>query len=318
MRPAVARALSPRSWPLRLVIAALAPRLPVIAVEQTFRLPGGDLQRLIEDRLLAAAASFAALVAIARLLERRTLRETGLFALAAFGRRLASGLALGAFPVLGHAALLTAAGLYAFSWPGDATVVDAIGVAAVVLVAAVDEEIRYRGLAFRILEEGAGSWAAMAASGAMFGLLHAGNAGATPLGVAVVAAGGVLLAACYLLHRSLWIPIGFHFAWNTTMGAILGLPISGVRIPALLRADATGPELWTGGRFGPEASLPVAAFVVAAAALVAWRAVAEGKLTRAPWGRAGASPRAEAAVPGEVQLPPGDGDGPGAARRRGG
>ncbi len=99
------------------------------------------------------------------------------------------------------------------------------------------------------------------------------------------------------------------------MGAILGLPVSGVRIPALLRADATGPELWTGGRFGPEARLPIAAFVVAAAALVAWRAAAEGKLTRAPWGRAGASPRAEAAVPGDVQLPPGDGDRPGAARR---
>ncbi len=41
MRPAVARALSPRFWPLRLVIAVLAPRLPVIAVERIFRLPGG-------------------------------------------------------------------------------------------------------------------------------------------------------------------------------------------------------------------------------------------------------------------------------------
>ncbi len=114
MRPALARALSPRSWPLRLVIAVLAPRLPVIALERAFSLPGGDLQGSIEDRLLSAAASFVALVAIARLLERRTLHETGLFALASFGRRLASGLAIGAFPVLGHAALLSAAGL-----PGD-------------------------------------------------------------------------------------------------------------------------------------------------------------------------------------------------------
>jgi len=291
--PALARALSPRSWPFRLALAVLGPRLPVIVIARVFRLPGGDLQRLIEDRLLSALATFVTLVAITRLLERRTLRETGLFALPAIGRRLAAGLALGVFPVLGHGALLAAVGLYAFSWPGDGTLVEAIGIATVILVAAVDEEIRYRGLVFRILDEGAGSWAAMAACGALFGLMHAGNAGATPLGVVVVAAGGVMLAACYLLHRSLWIPIAFHFAWNTSMGAVLGLPISGVRIPALLRADAAGPDLWTGGRFGPEASLPVAVFVAVAATLIVWRVAAGGKLTRAPWGRAGAPPPAD-------------------------
>lgn len=297
--PALARALSPRSWPFRLVVAVLAPRLPVIAVTRAFRLPGGTLQRVVEERLLSGVASFVALFAIVWLLERRTLRETGLFALPALGRRLAAGLALGAFPVLGHAALLVAAGLYAFSWPGDATLAEAIGLGAVLLVVAVDEEIRFRGLIFRTLDQGAGSWVAMAASGVLFGLLHADNRGATPLGVAVVAAGGVMLAACYLLHRSLWIPIGFHFAWNTTMGLVLGLPISGARIPALLRVDAAGPDLWTGGRFGPEASLPVAAFVGVAAVFVAWRVAAEGKLTRAPWrGGAGAPPRAGTARPG--------------------
>lgn len=270
-----------------------------MAVTRAFRLPGGELQRAVEERLLSGVASLAALLAIVWLLERRTLRETGLFALPALGRRLAAGLALGALPVLGHAALLAAAGLYHFSWPGGASLVEAIGLGAVLMVVAVDEEIRFRGLVFRTLDEGAGSWVAMVASGLFFGLLHAGNRGATPLGVAVVAAGGVMLAACYLLHRSLWIPIGFHFAWNATMGLLLGLPISGARIPALLHADAAGPELWTGGSFGPEASLPVAAFVTAAAALIVWRTAAQGKLTRARWRRgAGASPRAGSAAPG--------------------
>jgi membrane protease YdiL (CAAX protease family) len=280
---ALARALSPRSWPFRLVVAVLAPRLPVIAITRAFSLPGGELQRAVEDRLLSGVASFLALLAIVRLLERRTLRDTGLFALPGLGRRLAAGLALGALPMLGHAALLAAAGLYVFSWPGGATLAEAAGLAAVLLVVAVDEEIRFRGLVFRIADEGAGSWAAMAASGLLFGLLHAGNAGATPLGVVVVSAGGVMLAALYLLHRSLWIPIGFHLAWNVTMGVLLGLPVSGARIPSLLRASATGDDLWTGGRFGPEASMPIAAFVVVATSLVVWRAGARGKLTPAPW-----------------------------------
>lgn len=298
MPPALARALSPRSWPFRLAIAVLLPRLPVIALTRAFPPAWGELQRVVADRLLSGVASLAALFAIARLLERRTLRETGLFALPALGRRLATGLALGAFPVMGHAALLAAAGLYAFSWPGEATLAQALGLGAVLLVVAVDEEIRYRGLIFRVADEGLGSWAAMVANGVLFGLMHAGNRGATPLGVVVVAAGGVMLAACYLLHRSLWIPIGFHFAWNATMGLVLGLPISGARIPALLRADATGPDLWTGGLFGPEASLPVAAFVGVAAALLAWRAAAAGGLTPAPW-RVGA----------EASPRPGPGDG---------
>jgi len=93
----------------------------------------------------------------------------------------------------------------------------------------------------------------------------------------------VLLAACYLRYRSLWIPIGFHFAWNTTMGAVLGLPISGARIPGLLRAEVSGPEPWTGGRFGPEASVALAAFVLVAASFYVWRVAAEGKMHTPAW-----------------------------------
>ncbi|BDG04782.1 CPBP family intramembrane glutamic endopeptidase [Anaeromyxobacter oryzae] len=281
--PWLGRALSPRFWPWRLAIAVLAPRLPIIVIDRAVRLPGGEFQRLIETRLLSALVSLLVLVAVVRLLEGRTLAQTGLFSRAAWGRRVAEGLALGASPVLAYGAGLAGAGLAAFSWPGEATLAEAAGLAAVILVAAVDEEIRFRGLAFRILEEGTGSSVALIVSGALFGAAHAGNRGATPLGVVVVAIGGVLLAACYLLHRSLWIPIGFHFAWNTTMGAVLGLPISGIPIPALLRADVTGPGLWTGGRFGPEASLPMAIFVVLASATYVWRAAAAGRFARGTW-----------------------------------
>ena len=63
-------------------------------------------------------------------------------------------------------------------------------------------------------------------------------AGATPMSIAAIAVGGVFLAACYLRYRSLWVPIGFHFAWNTMIGVVLGLPISGTEIPALLHAES--------------------------------------------------------------------------------
>lgn len=95
--------------------------------------------------------------------------------------------------------------------------------------------------------------------------------------------GGIFHAACYARTRTLWVPVGFHFAWNTTMGVVFGLPVSGAQIPGLLRAEASGSPLWTGGAFGPEASVSAAAFVVCAAAFYVWRDAAEGRLVTPAW-----------------------------------
>ncbi len=276
---------SPGFWPWRLAVAVLAPRLAMAALRRLLPLPGGELQRLLAERLLSAAVSLLVLLVVVRLMERSTLRQTGLFEGARWLRRLSLGLGLGAGPVAIQAAALAAAGLYAFSWPGGAGPAQAVALAALLLVVAVDEEIRYRALAFRTLDQGAGSWLAMASSAAFFGLSHAGNRGATPLAVAVITAGGVFLAACFLRYRSLWVPIGFHFAWNTVTGVVLGLPISGARVPGLLSAAASGPEIWTGGGFGPEASAVTAALVVALAAFFTWRVAAEGRIHVPAWMR---------------------------------
>lgn len=297
-RSALGRLLSPGFWVWRLVVAIAAPRLAMLALTRVVALPGDELQRAIEERLLSAVVSFLVLVVVVRLMEGGSLRQTGLFGGPRRLRLFSLGLGLGAGPVAAQAAAMTAAGLYVFSWPGQAGLAEAVALAAVLMVVGVDEEIRYRALAFRTLDQGVGSWIAMALSAAFFGLSHAGNRGATPLGVVAVTAGGVFLAACYLSTRSLWVPIGFHFAWNTTMGVVLGLPVSGARLPSLLRAQASGPEIWTGGRFGPEASALTTAFISAAAAFFVWRVAAEGRI-HVPqwlerWRRAAAKPPAGA------------------------
>ncbi|MGZ6132843.1 MAG: CPBP family intramembrane glutamic endopeptidase [Myxococcaceae bacterium] len=144
-------------------------------------------------------------------------------------------------------------------------------------------------------------WLAMGLSGAFFGISHATNAGATPLGIAAIALGGVFLAACYLRYGSLWVPIAFHFAWDTTMGVVLGLPVSGTPLPGLLHMQMTGPEPWTGGGFGPEASTALQPFIFAAAAFYLWKVVVERKLTPPPW-RARPVPAAPA-VPAPASIP---------------
>jgi uncharacterized protein len=127
--------------------------------------------------------------------------------------------------------------------------------AAVQLGAAVTEELIFRGLALQALERLCGSWLALAITAVLFGLLHLANPGATVWSsFAIAVEAGVLLGAAFLWRRGLWLAVGLHFAWNTSVG-LLGIPVSGHPVAGVLTATPTGPDLLTGGGFGLEASI---------------------------------------------------------------
>jgi membrane protease YdiL (CAAX protease family) len=200
------RLLSPRFWPWRLAVAVGLPWLFRFLMDRMVRLPGGRMEQAIEWRILVAIFDFLVLLGLLRWMEGRTLRESGLFGREGLVRRFSEGLALGAGPIAVHSAALAAAGMYVFSVPGSAGVLEAVALAAVLLLVGFQEEVRYRALAFRTLDQGVGSVLAMAISGAYFGLTHATNRGATPMSIAALARRR-LLAACYLLIEIL-VPIG--------------------------------------------------------------------------------------------------------------
>jgi uncharacterized protein len=130
--------------------------------------------------------------------------------------------------------------------------------AAVVLVAdAAIEELLFRGVIFRLVEEWTGTWIALAVSAAIFGLVHASNPGATWFStLAIALEAGVLLAAAFVVTRNLWFPIALHFAWNFFEGPVFGAQVSGhVFIKNAVTARISGPAIMTGGAFGPEAGL---------------------------------------------------------------
>ncbi len=145
----------------------------------------------------------------------------------------------------------------------------------VLLTGALAEELMFRGYPFQRLVEAIGATRAIAAFSILFGCIHLWNPGATAWGLINTVAIGVVLAMAYLRTRALWLPWGFHFAWNLTGGLVLGLPVSGLRLfNVAVHGSAAGPTWLTGGSYGMEASAPgtlavaLGLFIVAVAPLM--------------------------------------------------
>lgn len=115
---------------------------------------------------------------------------------------------------------------------------------------AVAEEIVFRGLLFRILEEALGSWLALVISALLFGMYHLGNfEDPTLLSVASQTLGGIGFAAAYMLTRKVWLPIGLHWGWDFAIFAISPEALftvdeaSAETIPALTTLIISIPDL---------------------------------------------------------------------------
>ncbi|BCJ53472.1 hypothetical protein Asp14428_49470 [Actinoplanes sp. NBRC 14428] len=144
-----------------------------------------------------------------------------------------------------------------FDVHGIGSVSGAISMLGFTAAAAVSEELLIRGVLFRVIEQRIGTYLALLASGVLFGAMHLANADATLWGATAIAIeAGFMLAACYAATRNLWVPIGLHFGWNFALGGISGLVVSGNgETKGLLDVTISGPELYTGGAFGPEGGI---------------------------------------------------------------
>ncbi|KDN17323.1 hypothetical protein DV20_35675 [Amycolatopsis rifamycinica] len=205
---------------------------------------------LVSGVATAAIALFAYTKVVGRL-EQRTATEVAPRDLVRqAGRGVALGVGLFSLVML----LIFACGGYHAGWGSAAGVVATLGLMTGI---ATCEELLFRGVLFRVLEERTGTLVAVAVSSAVFGGLHLINPQATVWGaVALAVEMGVLTAGCFALTRSLWLPIGFHLGWNFAQSGIFGTTVSGSTGTAggLLRGVTSGPTLVSGGEFGPEAS----------------------------------------------------------------
>lgn len=170
--------------------------------------------------------------------------------------------------------------LGAYQVNGLGSITGAVGLFGFMAAAAVTEEVLFRGVLFRVIEERVGTWISLVVTSVLFGLMHMSNPNATLLGFVILTVGaGGLLTAAYVATRSLWLPIGVHFGWNLAGSAIFSTEVSGNdTAQGLLDAETQGPTLLTGGVFGPEASLYSLVFPVLAAVVLFWVARRRGHL----------------------------------------
>ncbi len=124
---------------------------------------------------------------------------------------------------------------------------------------------------------------AVVLSSLLFGLFHLGSPGATPFSLINIILMAILLAVAYALTGRLAMPAGVHITWNLFQGNVFGFPVSGTTFPAetvsFFSIQQSGPELWTGGAFGPEGGLLGFFTIIAGILLIlAWIRFRQGAL----------------------------------------
>lgn len=134
------------------------------------------------------------------------------------------------------------------------------------------------GLNFRFLSPRIALLLALIISALNFGLGHK-SAGLSTLNITLA---GVWLALAYILTGELALVFGIHFTWNLFQGSVFGFPVSGTVFDptTIIAIEQAGPDLWTGGNYGPEAGLlGTAAFGLGIVLVLFWVRYRKGHLS---------------------------------------
>lgn len=145
-----------------------------------------------------------------------------------------------------------------FAWQTESglAMVGGLGIWLVIfLIVGWLEELLFRGYHLQTFESGLNTFWAVLISSFVFGVSHLSNPNASWVAALGILLAGLFLALPYILTRQLWLSIGLHIGWNFFEGVGFGFQVSGLDTFRLLRHTVSGPELWTGGAFGPEAGL---------------------------------------------------------------
>lgn len=238
---------------------------------------GGYLENIV-FRLILLAASLGAGYICTRWLEGLPWRALGLWLHLGWWRDLFVGSLIGVASLALATAIATAGGGLSFTVSGRAALLQVaqtlVFSAVLFIVAALAEEALFRGYPLQTLTRAKLAWLAVLLTSVPFAAVHLKNpnvaAGFTFINTALA---GVWFAVAYLRTRSLWFPLGIHWAWNWALGSLFGLPVSGITNLAphpLLHGTDLGPAWLTGGSYGIEGGLACTITLVVSTIFI-WR-----------------------------------------------
>lgn len=258
--------------------------------------PAASPDAFLISRLSAVVAILISLWLAGKFLDKRRFRDYGFDIDRGWWLDLGFGALLGAFLMCGVFLIQFAFGWVSVTGSFESNLDGApFGIAillplAVFLCVGVYEEALSRGYQLTNLAEGLNYPLLGGPKGAVvmawvitsgvFGLLHLYNPNASFVSTTNIMFAGILLGVGYVLTGQLAIPIGVHITWNFFQGNVFGFPVSGLEGlgATFLSTEPSGPELWTGGAFGPEAGLLVPiAIVIGAVATFLWVRFRHGK-----------------------------------------
>ncbi|HEX6923421.1 MAG TPA: type II CAAX endopeptidase family protein [Bacillales bacterium] len=131
------------------------------------------------------------------------------------------------------------------------------------------EEMFFRGYCMTALQQTGKTWITVVVSSLLFSLAHLGNSNVSVLALANIFIVGLLFAFMFVKTGNLWMPIGFHIAWNYFQGDVFGFPVSGTMPHGIYNIERVKGALWSGGSFGPEGGL-LATALLAVGFIVVW------------------------------------------------
>jgi len=256
--------------------------------------PSGLLLNTLSGVWMATSVIFSVWIS-GKYFDHRSFQEYGFHFKSGWRRDFIFGLVLGAllmvfiFLIELSAGWIHIDGFFQPTLPGFSFMPGILGALIFFVCVGVYEELWIRGYLLHNLAEAInlkflspriGLLAAYVISSVIFGFLHGGNPNASTVSSVSIAAAGLLLGLGFILTGDLAIPIGIHITWNFFEGNVFGFPVSGISSTAtIIHINQTGPLVWTGGAFGPEAGLiGLAAILLGCVLTLAWIRFHSGKV----------------------------------------
>jgi hypothetical protein len=141
--------------------------------------------------------------------------------------------------------------------------------AAFFALAALAEEVAFRGYGFQRFEQSVGSLGASLGFAAFYAIIQALLPGSNHTSIAVSVVLNLVLSLAYLRTRALWVSWGINFGWKASRALLFGLAISGDNGHSpVIQGNPMGSFWLTGGGYGLDGSWVAFAFLLIALPVV--------------------------------------------------